>query len=56
MVMGLDVFKRFFADFSDCYVLIGGSACDVYFTEQELPFRVTHHLDCSLAWESPKTS
>ena len=40
MVTGLDKFKEFFADYRDCYVLIGGSACDVYFTDQELPFRV----------------
>ena len=52
MVMGLDVFKRFFADFRDCYVLIGGSACDVYFAEQELPFRVTHDLDMILCVEA----
>ena len=31
MVTGLDKFKEFFADYRDCYVLIGGSACDVYF-------------------------
>lgn len=52
MVMGLDVFKRFFADFRDCYVLIGGSACDVYFADQELPFRVTHDLDMILCVEA----
>ena len=45
MVRGLDVFRDFFADYRDCYVLIGGSACDVYFTDQEIPFRVTHDLD-----------
>ena len=40
MVRGLDVFRDFFADYRDCYVLIGGSACDVYFTDQEIiPFR-----------------
>lgn len=52
MVTGLDVFKRFFADYRDCYVLIGGSACDVYFTDQELPFRVTHDLDMILCVEA----
>lgn len=31
MVKGLDTFKRHFADFSNCYILIGGSACDVFF-------------------------
>lgn len=52
MVTGLDKFKEFFADYRDCYVLIGGSACDVYFTDQELPFRVTHDLDMILCVEA----
>lgn len=45
MVKGLDAFKRHFADYSDCYILIGGSACDVNFSAAALPFRVTHDLD-----------
>ena len=52
MVRGLDRFKDFFADYRDCYVLIGGSACDVYFSEQEIPFRVTHDLDMILCVEA----
>lgn len=52
MVKGLDVFRRFFSDFRDCYVLIGGSACDVYFADQELAFRVTHDLDVILCVEA----
>ena len=52
MVAGLETFKAFFADFKDCYVLIGGSACDVYFSEQDIPFRVTHDLDMILCVEA----
>ena len=52
MVRGLDVFRDFFADYRDCYVLIGGRACDVYFTDQEIPFRVTHDLDMILCVEA----
>ena len=52
MVAGLDTFKTFFADFKDCYVLIGGSACDVYFEEQGVPFRATHDLDMILCVEA----
>ena len=26
MVKGLDTFKRYFADYTDCYILIGGSS------------------------------
>jgi len=52
MVNGLDVFKSYFADYKDCYVLIGGSACDVYFADQDLPFRVTEDLDVILCVEA----
>lgn len=52
MVAGLETFKNFFSDYRDCYVLIGGSACDVYFTEQDLSFRVTHDLDMILCVEA----
>ena len=52
MVNGLDTFKTYFADYKDCYVLIGGSACDVYFTDQDLPFRVTEDLDMILCVEA----
>ena len=52
MVNGLDTFKTYFADYKDCYVLIGGSACDVYFTDQDFPFRVTEDLDMILCVEA----
>ncbi len=52
MVNGLDTFKAYFSDYKDCYVLIGGSACDVYFTDQDLPFRVTEDLDMILCVEA----
>ena len=52
MVKGLDTFKRHFADCSDCYILIGGSACDVNFSAAALPFRVTHDLDMVLCVEA----
>ena len=52
MVKGLDAFKRHFADYSDCYILIGGSACDVNFSAVALPFRVTHDLDMVLCVEA----
>lgn len=52
MVKGLDIFKRHFADYPDCYILIGGSACDVNFSAAALPFRVTHDLDMVLCVEA----
>lgn len=51
MVKGLDTFKRYFASYTDCYILIGGSACDVNFSAAALPFRVTHDLDMVLCVE-----
>ena len=32
MVTGLNVFRDYFADDTDKYVLIGGAACDIVFT------------------------
>ena len=52
MVKGLETFRGFFSDYRDCYVIIGGSACDLYFAEQDLPFRVTHDIDMILCVEA----
>lgn len=52
MVTGLETFVRFFADFKDCYVLIGGSACDLQFSAVALPFRATRDLDMVLCVEA----
>ena len=35
MVAGLLKFKEYFKDYTDSYVLIGGAACDILFTENE---------------------
>lgn len=45
MVKGLDCFREYFKDFSDQYVLIGGSACDISFDEGGADFRATKDLD-----------
>lgn len=52
MVRGLDTFRRYFAEYAGCYVLIGGGACDVNFSVAALPFRVTHDLDLVLCVEA----
>jgi hypothetical protein len=51
MVVGLDKFREFFADFTDRYVLIGGAACDLLFTDAGLPVRATKDLDIVLCVE-----
>jgi len=52
MVIGLSTFQRFFADFTDDYILIGGSACDINLAQQELAFRATRDLDIVLCVEA----
>lgn len=47
-VRGLDLFIERFADYRDAFVLIGGAACDLWFSEQELAFRATRDLDIVL--------
>ena len=36
MFRGLEIFKEFFRDFQEQYVLIGGAACDIVFNEADL--------------------
>ena len=33
MVRGLDVFKEYFKDYTDNYIIIGGTACDILIDE-----------------------
>ena len=47
-VRGLDLFQERFADFQDAYILIGGAACELWFAEQSLEFRLTKDLDIVL--------
>ena len=55
MVRGLDRFRSYFAGFEDCYVLIGGTACDLNFSSVALPFRATRDLDIVLCVEALTT-
>ena len=52
MVKGIDIFREYFRDFKDQYVLIGGSACDLLFTEVGVDFRATKDLDLVLIVEA----
>ncbi len=52
MVVGLDVFRQYFADFPDHYVIIGGTACDVVLTEEGLTPRATKDIDIILIIEA----
>ena len=52
MVKGLDTFRRYFADYEEQYVLIGGAACDILFESNEVNFRATRDLDMVLIVEA----
>ena len=48
MVKGLDTFQKYFADYEEQYVLIGGAACDILFESNEVNFRATRDQDMVL--------
>lgn len=52
MVKGMDVFRDYFIEYKDQYVLIGGAACDISFHENEMDFRATKDLDMVLVVEA----
>jgi len=52
MVRGLDIFRAWFAGFSDQYVLIGGTAASLAMEEAGLAFRATKDLDIVLHVEA----
>lgn len=52
MITGIQIFKEYFSDYSDQYVLIGGAACDLIFGEIGEDFRATKDLDLVLIVEA----
>ncbi len=52
MVKGLDVFRTWFKDHADQYILIGGTAATLTMAEAGLAFRATKDLDIVLHVES----
>lgn len=52
MVRGLEAFREHFKDYKDCYVVIGGVACDSHFEGVGLPFRATKDVDVILVVEA----
>lgn len=52
MIRGLDLFRERFRAHGDSLVLIGGAACDEWFTRQGLNFRTTRDLDIVLLVEA----
>lgn len=52
MVKGLDVFEKYFGEYENQYVLIGGAACDIIFSKNDAQFRATRDLDMVLIIEA----
>lgn len=47
-------FKEAFRDYTDCYTLIGGSACFILMDDAGLSFRATHDIDMILVFEDKR--
>jgi len=52
MVKGAERFRDYFRDYTDQYVLIGGTACDISFENNAADFRATKDLDVVLIVEA----
>lgn len=52
MVKGLNTFQKYFAEYENQYVLIGGAACDIVFESNDASFRATRDLDMVLIIEA----
>lgn len=52
MVKGIDSFKNWFQGYEEQYVIIGGTACDILMTNEELSFRATKDIDLVLIVEA----
>lgn len=51
MISGIDSFKKHFKDYTDCYTVIGGAACDILMAEENQDFRATKDIDMILILE-----
>lgn len=52
MVKGIEIFRQYFKNFEEQYVLIGGVACDIVLEENASAFRATKDLDIVLIVEA----
>ena len=51
MIKGIDIFRDYFEEYKEQYVLIGGAACDIIMEDAERAFRATKDLDIVLIVE-----
>lgn len=54
MVVGLETFKEYFKEFQECYLIIGGTACDIIIEEADFTPRATNDIDVILIVEALK--
>ena len=52
MVVGFDIFRNFFQDHTDNYVIIGGTACDIHIEAAGFTPRATNDIDIVLIIEA----
>lgn len=52
MVKGFNSFRQWFSGYEEQYTIIGGTACDLLMTEEELEFRATKDIDLVLIVEA----
>ena len=52
MVRGIDVFTKYFEQYPDNYVIIGGTACDIIVSESGFRPRATKDIDIILVVEA----
>ncbi|MDD3744683.1 MAG: hypothetical protein PHX54_13755, partial [Lentimicrobiaceae bacterium] len=52
MVRGLNIFKKYFEEYPDNYVIIGGTACDLIIDEAGFTPRATKDIDIILVVEA----
>lgn len=52
MVTGFNSFKNHFQDYKNQYIIIGGTACDLIMSSEDIPFRSTKDIDMVLIVEA----
>lgn len=50
-VKGLEIFKEYFSDFKENYIIIGGTACSIILRDANIPPRATKDIDMILVVE-----
>ena len=52
MVNGMQEFRNYFAEYSDSFAILGGAACDEWFSQASFLFRTTKDIDVVLILEA----